>query len=75
MRHDWADDEILGDPDSLARLSDEVFAALVLLTAVRMAGQSLDGLPLAVVDHLIRLLGRDQVVNLLSIDDADLSTT
>jgi hypothetical protein len=72
MRHDWADDEISGNPDHLTRLSDEVFGALVLLTSMRMAGQSLDGLPRPVVDHLTRLLGPDQVSSLLSIDDAEL---
>ncbi len=61
-----------GRPASID-ISDEVFAALVRLTELRLARGTLADLPAPQLDRLLRALNPDQIAEILRIDDLDLA--
>lgn len=53
-------------------ISDEVFDALIALTDLRVQGKTLADLTTDEADRLARVLGEDEVEDILSIDDTGL---
>jgi hypothetical protein len=50
-------------------IDDETFSALILLTNLRVDGKTLADLPDSEAERLIRLLGREEIEDILSVED------